>query len=738
MSTGVRIDRPHGSGVNMRNILGIFFLCTFAGYAQTPEWINFTYGEQVFDLIQKGDDLWIATGGGLVRFERKTERLTWYTTGSSNLPENKILSVARDSLGAIWVGTQHNGVGRFDGSSCQVFNTANSGLPYDQWGTEIAVDSSGCMWFGTEKYLSRFDGRSWQSYTTAWRGNTSMINKIVFDRAGTPWIATDFGGLGKFAKDTVLQKFDGFQNPIYALAVDSTNNLWIGEHGLIRYDGVTKTAYNTGTCAIPSNIIWDIKFDARGNLWLASGAGLIRFDGINWNLFNPDGPPISMFRVEVDPNGAVWVGSLGDGLAKFDGVSWKKFRLSNSGLQGNTVSSFALDTNGNRWVVSNGPLDVLACFDGKRWIQYDTTRYAFLDSNFTRIYTGISRKIWTGSGILISHDTSVTGSLKWNVSTVCDRHRGGKVRTDRFGNVWEATDQGLRKYDGTSWSTYTTVNSPFLTNNISTIAFDLQDNLWVGTIPSSSSERGRLIKFDGTNWTVQFTCEKSYQVVSAIDFVSPGKIWIGILSTATIGVVYGGGVKVFDGANWISYDVYNSALPSNSVATLVVDKDEHVWIGTYGGGMAKFDGKSTWTVFDTDNSRIPNDNIEVIEIDGFNNKWICPQAAGLTVFREDGTVLTDVHPHDAPRISNNFLLSQNYPNPFNPSTTISFNLPSREFVSLKIFDVMGREVATLSSEEMTAGSYSKQWNASGFPSGVYFYRLLAGPYAETKRLVLLR
>jgi len=76
-------------------------------------------------------------------------------------------------------------------------------------------------------------------------------------------------------------------------------------------------------------------------------------------------------------------------------------------------------------------------------------------------------------------------------------------------------------------------------------------------------------------------------------------------------------------------------------------------------------------------------------------------------------------------------LEQNYPNPFNPMTTIAFSVPSTAFVSLRIFDLMGREVATLASEEMMPGWYSRVWNASSMPSGVYFYRLQAGPYTET-------
>jgi hypothetical protein len=85
-----------------------------------------------------------------------------------------------------------------------------------------------------------------------------------------------------------------------------------------------------------------------------------------------------------------------------------------------------------------------------------------------------------------------------------------------------------------------------------------------------------------------------------------------------------------------------------------------------------------------------------------------------------------------------FNLAQNYPNPFNPSTTISFSLPSKSFVSLKIFDVVGREVKTLVSQELSAGNYKQQWNANGMPSGVYFYRLQSGSFTETKKLILLK
>jgi hypothetical protein len=85
-----------------------------------------------------------------------------------------------------------------------------------------------------------------------------------------------------------------------------------------------------------------------------------------------------------------------------------------------------------------------------------------------------------------------------------------------------------------------------------------------------------------------------------------------------------------------------------------------------------------------------------------------------------------------------FSLMQNYPNPFNPSTTISFSLPSKSIVSLKVFDLTGKENATIVSQELSAGTYSRQWNAAHMSSGIYFYRLQAGSFTETKKLVLLK
>jgi hypothetical protein len=83
-------------------------------------------------------------------------------------------------------------------------------------------------------------------------------------------------------------------------------------------------------------------------------------------------------------------------------------------------------------------------------------------------------------------------------------------------------------------------------------------------------------------------------------------------------------------------------------------------------------------------------------------------------------------------------LAQNYPNPFNPSTTIKFQMPSKGFVTLKVFDIMGREVATLANGMREAGNYTVQWSAANLSSGVYWYRLTAGTFVQTNKMLLLK
>ncbi len=85
-----------------------------------------------------------------------------------------------------------------------------------------------------------------------------------------------------------------------------------------------------------------------------------------------------------------------------------------------------------------------------------------------------------------------------------------------------------------------------------------------------------------------------------------------------------------------------------------------------------------------------------------------------------------------------FDLSQNFPNPFNPTTAIKYQIPERSYVILKIYGVLGNEIATLVHEEKPSGSYEVEFDGANLTSGIYFYQLRTGNFVETKKMVLLR
>jgi hypothetical protein len=181
--------------------------------------------------------------------------------------------------------------------------------------------------------------------------------------------------------------------------------------------------------------------------------------------------------------------------------------------------------------------------------------------------------------------------------------------------------------------------------------------------------------------------------------------------------------------NGTSWAAVNTGMTNTNVYSLVVN-GKNLYAGTDNGGvfLSSNNGKS-WTPV---NSGLPNTEVRVLAVNGGN---LFAGTYGNGVWERP--LITDVKDGKS-EIPSVFSLSQNYPDPFNPSTTISFTIPTRSSVSLKIFDLLGKEVSTIVSQELPAGTYSRQWNAAKMSSGIYFYRLQTGSFTQTKRLVLLK
>jgi hypothetical protein len=207
----------------------------------------------------------------------------------------------------------------------------------------------------------------------------------------------------------------------------------------------------------------------------------------------------------------------------------------------------------------------------------------------------------------------------------------------------------------------------------------------------------------------------------------------------------GGGIFV---GNWNETDESNLSLSNVTI------KSNDAW--KHGGGFF-FSDSLTRIIFDNLNRcNIYQNTAETIG----NDLYTCTDSI-ITVVVDTFTVLNPDSFHTYPlnkysfdilhdtsgnlnsvekkhNIPQKFLLKQNYPNPFNPITTIEFSIPKAEFVTLKIYNLLGQEKITLVSDKLTSGNYTYSWDASGYASGIYYYTLVTGEYSQTKKLLLIK
>lgn len=390
-------------------------------------------------------------------------------------------------------------------------------------------------------------------------------------------------------------------------------------------------------------------------------------------------------------------------------------------------------------------------FDSQQRTVYGLT--GFYDSSYACRYK---------DGILESWNLTDLFSLPFfHISTTVDEND----------NIWAFLQNTIYKFDGISWSDYSIPEPPLGYQKYADLSIH-NGFLWLTTLNGAIYSDNALYKLniDSMTWKIFSSSNSNFP-----DDIGVGQIyhtgdstWIGTskgllmvfndsvsveLDTTSIpdlpseqiycfyidsqknrwlGTFDAGLIKWIDNSNFIEYNTSNSALPHNFVNKIDHDSEGRLWLAT-DGGLASFYNNSITSYSNLTSGK----GVVTLAVDELDRIWIGEMGTGrLLVY--DGASLISITDVEDEFIStaNEFYLSQNYPNPFNPSTDIKYQIPEAGLVSLKVYDLLGREVATLVDEHKTAGSYEVEFNVSELSSGVYFYKLRAGEYSNTKKMML--
>jgi len=319
--------------------------------------------------------------------------------------------------------------------------------------------------------------------------------------------------------------------------------------------GQTWIVFNTTNSPLPSDGIHEIKQDKKGNYWIATARGLVKYDiNGNWTVYTHTNSNINWDGVQsiaIDTNDVVWIGYGISGIAKFNGTNFTNYNISNIlGIPGwhgtGDVMGLDFDKNNNLWIATyNGLLK----FDG---------------TNFTRWHSG--------NGLIGGTDLNGSPSNRvWSV--LCDKTTN---------NIWVGTfHEGLLKFDGTNFTQYYMFNpSTFMLNQVNQIYFDLQNDIWVTGYG--------VVEFDRTTMNKKsvYTSNNGLgdPLVWGISIDQGNKLWIGS------DYLYGLFMK--DASGWHIIDSSNSGLPdhcngcsmpTNHVENIYVDKHNNKWFSTWTG-----------------------------------------------------------------------------------------------------------------------------------------------------------
>jgi hypothetical protein len=230
--------------------------------------------------------------------------------------------------------------------------------------------------------------------------------------------------------------------------------------------------------------------------------------------------------------------------------------------------------------------------------------------------------------------------------------------------------------------------------------------------------------WDGSNWVNNFKHTYTYDVnnnlIEVLGQSWNGSDWINS-SKSTYSYDINNNMiehlgQSWDGSNWvnISKGAYTYEV-NNLIEELMQEWDGSNWLN---------DWKYKYT-YDMNNN-----TIEWLYQDWDGSSWVNHEKLTYSYIPTDVNEFTGE--------IKTYSLSSNFPNPFNPTTTIKYQIPEMNFVKVKVYDILGNEIETLVNEEKPAGAYEITWSAANLPSGVYFYRIQAEEFMQTRKMVLLK
>lgn|GEM_PF-1952808 len=434
------------------------------------------------------------------------------------------------------------------------------------------------------------------------------------------------------------------------------------------------------------------------------GVFLSTNSGTSWTALNT-GLPITSVRALAVSTGNLFAGTdLGVFRSTNNGQSWNEI---NTGLSNTLVRSLILSGT-NLFAGTAGGSIFLSTNNGASWTPANTgltnmTVRALVASGNNLLAGTWDRGIFLSTNNGTSWTRVVTGLTSQDVRALT--MLGTNLFAGTAGGVFLSTNNGA------SWSA---VNVGM--TNLSVTAFAvIGSNIFAGT------EDGVFYSTNnGSSWTAVNTGLTNRHVRAFA--VSGSNLWAGTYSGVFL--------SSNNGTTWFAV---NAGLTSTFVRALAAG-GSNLFAGTFDGGV--FLSTNNGSLWSNVNTGLRPTRIHSLAISGENlfagtyreGVW-CRPLAGIVTYVEERSGA------EPPR---DFSLFQNFPNPFNPTTTIRFELPERAFVSLKIYDILGREVETLIHRELGTGRYDVIWNARSHPSGVYCYTLNAGDRVETRRLVLLK